>query len=71
MGDDEQTALEVAEEVLQQVQRVDVEVVGGLVEDEEVGVFEQRDEQVELPLLAAAEVVVVGVLQTVRESEMV
>src|SRR6185437_7876288 len=53
--DDEQTALVFAQEILQDSQGREVEIVGGLVEDEEIGVPEQDGQQVQPPFFSAGE----------------
>ena len=56
MGDHDQGAGPVVEEVLEHVQGLDVEVVGGLVEQQHVGLGEQQPEQLEAPPLATGQV---------------
>lgn len=53
--DDEAPLVVVQQEVLQDLERKDVQVVGGLVEHQEVGVRRQDLEKLQPPLLAAAE----------------
>ena len=55
MGDDEQGAVEVREELFEPFQAAGVEVVGRLVEEEDVGALEQRRGQQRAGLLAAGE----------------
>ena len=55
VGDQHEGAPVVGEEVLQPLDRVDVEVVGGLVEQKEVGIGEQRAGQCDARELAAGE----------------
>ena len=53
--DDEHGAVEAGEELLEPGEAVGVEVVGGLVEEQDVGVLEQRGGQQRAGLLAAGE----------------
>ena len=55
VADDEEGAGPVVEEVLQGPQRVEVEVVGGLVEQQHVGLLGQREEELHPPSLTARE----------------
>ena len=55
MGDDEQGAVEVREELFEPFEAAGVEVVGGLVEEEDIGGLEQRRGQQCAGLLAAGE----------------
>ena len=65
-----EAALELGKVVLQDLQRDDVEVVGGLVEDEEVGGSHQHRAEVESAFLASAELAHVVVLLLGFEEEM-
>ena len=69
VADDDKAALVADEELLEDAEGVDVKVVGGLVEDEEVGVGHQDGEEVEFAPLAAAKVAEVVVLRHVVEAE--
>ena len=69
VADDDEASLIVAEEAFEDFERVDVEVVGGLVENQEVGVGHEHCEQVEPSALAATEVAEVVVLRHVVEAE--
>ena len=55
VGDHDQGALEVEQVFLEDVEGHDVQVVGGFVEDQEVGLLHQDGEQVEPPPFAAGE----------------
>ena len=69
VADDDDTAGEVLQVFLEDLQGDDVEVVGGLVEHEEVGVLHQHRAEVELAPLTAAELVDVVVLLLRGEEE--
>ena len=56
MGDQDHRALELGQRVLERLAALDVEVVGGLVEDQDVGAGGDQDRQREPPLLAAGDV---------------
>ena len=60
MGDDEDRAVEAGQEVLEPRQAVGVEVVGRLVEQEDVGILEQRGGEQGPGLLAARELACSG-----------
>ena len=53
MRHDDQRAGEIEQEILQPVDRFDVEVVGGLVEQEDVRLAEERLREQDLDLVAA------------------
>ena len=55
MADHHDDAGPVVEEVLERAQRVEVEVVGRLVEQQHVGLLDQGEQQLQPPPLAAAE----------------
>ena len=55
MADDDECAGPVVEKVLEHSQRLDVEVVGGLVEQEDVGLLGEHREQLQSAALAARE----------------
>ena len=57
MGDDEDRAVERGQEVLEPLEAVGVEVVGGLVEEQHVGLLDQRGGEQRAGLLAAGEAV--------------
>ena len=71
VGDDQEGALEVEEVFLEDVEGDDVEVVGGFVEDEQVGLLHQDGEQVEPSFFAAGEFADGVVQHVVREEELV
>ena len=56
VGDDDEGAGPAVEEVLEDVEGVDVEVVGGLVEQQHVGLGHQQPQQLEASPLAAGQV---------------
>jgi len=56
VGDEDDRSLELGEGVLQRLSALDVEVVGGLVEDQDVGPRGDQDRQRETALLAAGDV---------------
>ena len=56
VGDEDHRALEAEQRVLERLAALDVEVVGGLVEDQHVGAGGDEDRQREAPLLAAGDV---------------
>ena len=56
VGDHDQGAGPAVEEVLEDVEGVDVEVVGGLVEQQHVGLVEQQHQQLEAAALATGQV---------------
>ena len=56
MADDDERAGPAVEEVLELLEGVDVEVVGGLVEQQDVGLGHQQAHQLQAPALAAGEV---------------
>ena len=56
VGDEDDRALEGDQRVLERLAALDVEVVGGLVEDQDVGAGGDQDRQREPPLLAAGDV---------------
>ncbi len=56
VGDDDQRARPAVEVVLDHGQRVDVEVVRGLVEQQHVGLVEQQPQELQPPALAAGQV---------------
>ena len=56
VGDEDDRALELDQRVLERLAALDVEVVGGLVEDQHVGARGDQDRQREPPLLAAGDV---------------
>ena len=62
VADNDDAALEVLQVLLQNLQRSDVEVVRGLVEDKEVGALHEHSTEVEPALLAARNLVVVKAL---------
>ena len=55
VADDDQRAGPVVEEVLERAQRVEVEVVGGLVEQQHVRLLGQREQQLHPPALPAGQ----------------
>ncbi len=55
VGDHHHAAAEILEEVLEHAQGVHVEVVGGLIEQQHIGGFDQQPAEVEPPPLAAGE----------------
>ena len=57
MGDDQAGAIPRAQERLQPLQHLEIEVVGRLVEQEQIGIGEQRLGQGDARLLAAAQLV--------------
>ena len=57
MGDQQDGALEGEQGVLERLAALQVEMVGGLVEDQDVGARGDEDRQRETPLLAAGDVV--------------
>ena len=69
MADDDDAALEVLQVLLQNLQRSDVEVVRGLVEDKEVGTLHEHGTEVEPALLASRKLVDVVLLLLGREHE--
>jgi hypothetical protein len=69
MGDDEQAALVVVQEVFEHGEGGEVEVVGRFVEDEEVGVTEKDGKKVKPPFFAPAQFGDIGVLLFGREKE--
>ena len=68
MGDDHEPAREVLEFVLQPLDRIDVEMVGRLVEHEQVGIGDQRPGQRD-PLLLPARELVHRPVDHLREAE--
>ena len=56
VGDQDHRALELDQRVLERLAALDVEMVGGLVEDQDVGAGGDEDRQREPPLLAAGDV---------------
>ena len=56
VGDDDEGAGPAVEEVLEHVEGLDVEVVGGLVEQQHVGLGEQQPQQLEPAPLATGQV---------------
>jgi hypothetical protein len=56
VADQDQRARPAVEQVLQLVERLDVEVVGGLVEQQDVGVVHEQPEELQPPPLAARQV---------------
>ena len=64
------TTGEVLKVFLENLKRLDIEVVGGLVENEEVGILHQYGAEIELALLAAGEFIDVVVLLFGGEEEM-
>ena len=56
VGDEQDRTLELGQRVLERLAALDVEMVGGLVEDEDVGAGGDEDRQREPPLLAAGDV---------------
>ena len=56
MGDEDDRPLELQQRVLERLAALDVEVVGRLVEDQDVGAGGDQDRQREPPLLAAGDV---------------
>ena len=56
MGDEDDRALEGEQRVLERLAALDVEVVGGLVEDQDIGAGGDKDRQREPPLLPAGDV---------------
>ena len=69
MGDQDEGARVVGEEAFEPLHRVDVEVVGGLVEQQEVGVGEQRARQRDARELAAGQRQEVAVEHLVGQAE--
>ena len=69
MRDDDQRAVEGGEEALEPREAVAVEVVGGLVEQQDVGVAEQRGGQQRAGLLAAGEALERAVARQVLDGE--
>ena len=55
MGDDEDAAVEAAQPRFQPFQHADVQVVGGFVEEEQLGFIQQDEDEGEARFLAAAE----------------
>ena len=70
VADDDDAAAEGGEVVLKDVEGGDIEVVGGLIEDEEVGVLHEDHAELEAPALAAGELVDVVLLLEGCEEEM-
>ena len=68
--DDDDAASEVLQVLLQNLQRSDVEIVRGLVEDEEIGALHEYSTEVEPALLAPRKLVDVVLLLLGREHEM-
>src|SRR6202044_75401 len=71
VGNNEQTALVFAEEILQHGEGREVEVVGRFVEPEKVGVAKEEGKQVKPALLATAQPGDIGVLLFGGEKEKV
>ena len=69
MGDDDECARPAVEVVLDHRQGVDVEVVGGLVEQQDVGLGQQQPENLKSPPLAAGQVVKPGGQPVAGETE--
>ena len=69
MRDHHQGARPAVEEVLEHVQGLDVEVVGGLVEEQHVGLGQQQPEQLEAAALATGEVAHAGGQPVTGEAE--
>ena len=69
VGDDEQRAGPAVEHVLERGQGLDVEVVGGLVEDEHVGLGHEQPQQLQPPPLATRQVADAGLLPAAGEAE--
>ena len=63
-------AWEVLQVFLQDLQRLDVEVVGGFVEDKEIGVAHQHRTEIEFAAFASAELIHIVVLLFGREEKM-
>ncbi len=69
VGNHHQAAGKILQEIFQHLQRHDVQVVGRLVEDEEVGIFHQHREQVQTTALPAGELADVDLLLGAAEQE--
>ena len=69
VADDDDAAVEILEVLLENLQGIDVEVVGRFVEDEEVGALHQHGAEIEPALLASRELVDVVLLLQGREHE--
>ncbi|OPZ04886.1 MAG: hypothetical protein BWZ08_02600 [candidate division BRC1 bacterium ADurb.BinA292] len=69
MRDDEQAAGEAIEEILERVERGEVQIVGRLVEDQEVGVAQKSADQIEAAALAARELGDRGMLHLRGDAE--
>ena len=55
VGDRDHDAREMVQIVLQDLQRLDVKVIGGLVQDQHVGSLHQHAQQIQPPLLPAGQ----------------
>ena len=66
---DQQAAPELQQEIFQDRKGGQVQVIGGLVEDQEVGVAEQDGKQVQPAFFAAAELADIGVLLLGRKKK--
>ena len=67
--DDDERAGPAVEEVLERGERLDVEVVGRLVEEEHVGLVHEQPGQLQPPALAAGQVADPGLLAGAGEAE--
>ena len=65
----DEASAEILQVLLEDLQRHDIEVVGGFVEDEEVGRPHEDGAQIESASLATAELIYIGVLLLGREEE--
>lgn len=70
VGDDDDRSSERGEIILKDVEREDVEIVGRLVEEEEVGILHEHRDEVEAFALAAREGVDSDVVHLVGEEEL-
>ena len=55
VGDRDHDAREVVQIILQNLQRLNVEVIGGLVQDQHVGRLHQHAQQIQPPLLSSGQ----------------
>ena len=69
VADDDDASLEALQIFFEHLQSNDVEVVGGLVQHEEVGVAHQHRTEVEAAAFASAQLVDIAVLRLGREEE--
>ena len=69
VGDDDKGAFELQKILFQNVQRDDVKVIGGLVQDKEIGPAHEHRQEVKPPPFASGEPLHGGVQHLVREKE--